>query len=148
MPVDVTTAITIARPLSQVAAFAADPSNVPAWYENIKHVEWKSEPKVVPGARIAFVAHFLGKRIAYTYEIVEFVENTRLVMRTSEGPFPMETVYSWQSVPGGTRMTLRNHGEPAGFSALVAPFLSIAMRRANRKDLAALKRHLESTPGS
>ena len=69
----------------------------------------------------------------------------RLVMRTAEGPFPMETTYTWWTDgEGGTRMELRSRGEPAGFSRLVAPFMATAMRRANRKDLAALKRILEA----
>jgi hypothetical protein len=65
-------------------------------------------------------------------------------MRTSEGSFPMETIYTWEARgTGAACMTLRNRGEPAGFSRLVSPFLVIAMRRANQKDLAALKRKLE-----
>lgn len=65
-------------------------------------------------------------------------------MRTAEGPFPMETTYTWAPAgDGATRMTLRNWGEPAGFSKLVAPFMAPAMRRANRKDLAALRSLLE-----
>lgn len=56
----------------------------------------------------------------------------------------METSYSWEDTSsGGTRMTLRNRGEPAGFSRVVAPMLAGAMRRANRKDLARLKQVLE-----
>ena len=66
-------------------------------------------------------------------------------MRTASGPFPMETTYVWQAVGAQrTRMTLRNRGNPSGFSKWVAPFRAIAMRRANRKDVAALKRVLES----
>src|SRR5215213_9053854 len=146
MPVDVLTEVVIARPRSQVAEFAADPDNAPAWYVNIKSAEWKSEPAVRAGARVAFVAQFLGKRLAYTYEIVEFAPHERLVMRTAEGPFPMETTYAWESVAGDhTRMTLRNRGDPKGFSRLLAPFMEMAMRRANSNDLARLKALLEQS---
>lgn len=144
MTVDILTETIVARAKSDVAAFSANPENAPVWYVNIKAVEWKSEPTVRVGARVAFVAHFLGKRMAYTYEIVDFVPEQRLVMRTAEGPFPMETTYTWETAEqGGTRMTLRNRGEPSGFSRLAAPFMSLAMRRANEKDLGRLKALLE-----
>jgi hypothetical protein len=142
--VDVLTEVFIALPRADVAAFAAKPDNAPLWYVNIKAVEWKSEPPLRVGSRVAFVAHFLGRRLAYTYEVTEFVAQERLVMRTAQGPFPMETAYRWESDhQGGTRMTLRNRGNPSGFSRLFAPFIAAAMRRANRKDLARLKTFLE-----
>jgi uncharacterized membrane protein len=142
--VDVLTEIVVARPRDEVAAFAANPDNAPAWYVNIKSVEWKSDPPLQVGSKVAFVAQFLGRRLAYTYEIVEVVAQERLVMRTAQGPFPMETSYAWQSTDDdGTRMQLRNRGRPSGFSRLFAPFMAGAMRRANRKDLARLKALLE-----
>ena len=147
MPVDVLTEIEIDRPRSAVAAFAGDPGNAPRWYVNIKSVEWKSAPPLAVGSRLAFVAHFLGRKLAYTYEIVDLVPDARLVMRTAEGPFPMETTYTWE--PAGeqrTRMTLRNRGEPRGFPRLLAPLMEAAMRRANRHDLARLKAVLEAMP--
>jgi hypothetical protein len=142
--VDVLTEVVIARPRVDVDAFAANPENAPAWYVNIKSAEWKSEPPLRIGSKVAFVAHFLGRRLAYTYEVTEFSPLERLVMRTAEGPFPMETAYAWESTEqGGTRMTLRNRGSPSGFSRLFAPFMAAAMRRANRKDLVRLKALLE-----
>lgn len=145
MPVDVTTETTIARPVAEVAAYAADPSNAPEWYANIDSVEWRTDPPVAVGSEVAFVARFLGRRLAYTYEIVELVPGECLVMRTAEGPFPMETTYTWAPAgDGATRMTLRNRGEPAGFSRVAAVFMAPAMRRAGRKDLAALRALLES----
>jgi len=140
----VRTEIEIARPRPEVAAYASDPGNAPVWYENIESVEWRTPPPVAQGSRVAFVARFLGRRLAYTYEIAELVPGERLIMRTSEGPFPMETTYTWADAPGGTRMTLRNRGEPAGFARVGAPMLARSMRRANRKDLEQLKRLLES----
>lgn len=145
MSVDVSSEIVIERPRNEVAEYSSNPDNVPTWYANIKTVEWKTPPPVQVGSQIAFVAHFLGRRMAYTYEVVELVRGERFVMRTAEGPFPMETRYIWETTAGsGTRMTLRNRGTPTGFSKFVAPFMARAVRRASRRDLAALKNLLET----
>ena len=144
MSVDVSSDIVIACPRGRVAAYAADPDHAPDWYVNIKRVAWKTPKPLTVGSRVAFVAEFLGRTLEYTYEIVEHVPGRRLVMSTVEGPFPMETTYVWEDAAGGgTRMTLRNRGEPAGFSRLFAPFMAIAMRRANRRDVRRLKSLLE-----
>jgi uncharacterized membrane protein len=144
MAVDISSEIVIRRPRDQVAAYSADPDNAPKWYVNIKSVEWKTPPPLRLGSQIAFVANFLGRRMAYVYEVAELQTGQKLVMRTASGPFPMETTYEWQSVDTmTTRMTLRNRGNPSGFSRLVALFMGFAMRRANREDLARLKSILE-----
>ena len=144
MTVDVLTETVIRRSPGEVASYAGNPDHVCEWYVNIRTVEWKTAPPVAVGSRVAFVAHFLGRRLAYTYEVVELVPGKRFVMRTAEGPFPMETTYTWETTPEGfTRMTLRNRGTPTGFSRWMAPFMARAMRRANQKDLARLKALLE-----
>jgi hypothetical protein len=143
MRVDVVNSIVINRPVVDVSRYAADPDNAPLWYENIKSVEWKTPRPVQVGSQIDFVAHFLGRRLAYTYDVVEFVPGRRLTMRTPGAPFPMETTYTWEEENGVTRMTLRNRGTPRGFSAWLAPLMSLMVGRANRKDLGLLKRRLE-----
>jgi uncharacterized membrane protein len=144
MPVDVLTEIVIDRPREQVAAYAADPSHAPRWYRNIESVAWQTPKPLRVGSRLEFVAQFLGRRLAYTYEVVEHVPGERLVMRTAQGPFPMETTYTWEPVDDTrTRMTLRNRGEPGGYSKLAAPIMAAVVRRANQKDLTNLKTLLE-----
>jgi Polyketide cyclase / dehydrase and lipid transport len=141
---DVECEVAIALPRAEVAAFAADPDNATAWYENIERVEWKSPGPLAVGTRLAFVARFLGRRLAYTYEVKEHVPGERFVMSTAEGPFPMETTYTWQDEPGGgTRMTLRNRGAPSGFSRIASPFMARAVKRASGRDLRRLKAILE-----
>jgi uncharacterized protein YndB with AHSA1/START domain len=145
MAVDVVTSTTIARPRAEVASYAMDPDNATSWYRNIKRVEWKSPKPLQVGSLVAFKAQFLGRTIAYTYEVKELVPNERFVMATSEGPFAMETTYTWSDTPdGGTEMTLRNRGEPSGFGKVTAPMMVRAMRRANDKDLAELRKILEA----
>ena len=143
MSVDVVTEIVIARPRAEVAAFACDPDNATRWYENIESVEWRTPPPLTVGTRLEFVARFLGRRLAYTYEVREHVAGERFVMSTAQGPFPMETTYTFEDAPGGSRMTLRNRGEPSGFAKVGAPLMERAMRRANRADLRRIKEVLE-----
>jgi uncharacterized membrane protein len=148
MSVDVQTEIEIERPRGEVAAYASNPDNATTWYQNIKSVEWKTPKPVAVGSRIAFVAQFLGRRLAYTYEVKEIVPGERFVMSTSEGPFPMETTYTWEDTANGaTKMRLRNRGQPTGFSKVAAPMMASAMRRANRNDLVRLKAILETSVG-
>ena len=143
-PVDVTTAIDIARPRQVVAGYAAEPDHAPDWYANIDRVTWQTEKPLRIGTRLAFDARFLGRTLSYTYEVTDLVPDELLVMATADGPFAMETSYTWADGPNGkTRMTLRNRGTPSGLAAITAPIMSMAIRRANRKDLAALRALLE-----
>jgi uncharacterized membrane protein len=143
--VDVSTEIVIDRPIERVADYSSNPDNAPKWYENIKAVEWKTRKPLKAGSRVVFVAEFLGRTLTYTYEVVEFVPGELLVMRSAEGPFPMETTYVWRATSDGrTHMTLRNRGFPTGFSRAAVPLVSLAMRWANRKDLRKLKALLEA----
>ncbi|MGZ4448014.1 SRPBCC family protein [Oryzihumus sp.] len=145
MSVDVTVETVVERPVAAVAAYAGDPTNAPEWYANIASVEWRTEPPVRVGSRMDFVASFLGRRIAYTYEVTELVPGERLEMRTAQGPFPMRTTYTWEPVGDArTRMTLRNDGEPRGFGRVAAPVMATAVRRATTADLRRLKRILEA----
>lgn len=144
--VDVLTEVVINQPIDVVAVFAGDPTNAPRWYRNIDSVTWLTEPPLRTGSQLTFVAHFLGRRLVYTYEVVDLVPGERLTMKTADGPFPMETSYAWTPVGRDrTRMTLRNRGEPSGFAGMGAPLIVPAMRKANHEDLQVLKRLLESS---
>src|SRR5215212_10501480 len=134
MGVDVEVETVIGRPRTVVAAYAADPANTPEWYANIRSVTLLTEPPVRVGSQMDFLATFLGRRIAYTYEVAELVPGQRLVMRASDGPMAMETTYTWTDEGHGTRMRLRNRGGPSGLATITAPIMAAAVRRATTKD--------------
>jgi hypothetical protein len=142
--VDVEVHTTIDRPRREVAAYCCDPGNVTAWNANIHTVQWDSACEIAAGALLRFTSGFLGRRLAYTYEVAELIPEERLVMRSERGTFLMETTYLWEDdEQGGTWMTLRSRGEPTAFAGLSAPILATAVRRATASDLAQLKAILE-----
>ena len=139
---DVTTSIE--RPRADVARFAMDANNDPAWIGGIQEVEVLTPPPLAVGTRIARVASFLGKRVRYTNEVVTLAPEALLVMRTVSGPFPMTLTYHFEDEGGGTRVRVRVESEATGFYALAAPALSRLVGRSVAKDLEALKALLES----
>ncbi|MFE1244173.1 SRPBCC family protein [Fictibacillus sp. NPDC058756] len=142
--VNVVTEIIINIPQEKVAQYAANPDHAPDWYVNIKSAEWQTEKTLQTGSKIAFIAEFLGRKLEYVYEIADYTPGQKLVMKTADGPFPMETTYTWESINGNqTQMTLRNKGVPSGFSKIFVPFMSLMMKKANKKDLIKIKEILE-----
>lgn len=143
--VDVQTEITINKPLHVVAEYSMNPDNAPEWYFNIKSAEWLTSKPITTGSLIAFKAEFLRKKLSYVYEITDLIPGRKMVMRTADGPFTMETTYTWEAIDNSTtKMTLRNRGAPTGFSKIFSPFMKMMMRKANRKDLAMLKNIVEA----
>jgi uncharacterized membrane protein len=143
--VDVLTTIVIDCPIGKVAAYASNPDHAPEWYANIDTAEWRTAKPLTLGSEVAFKANFLGRQLSYVYRIVEYIPNEKLVMSTADGPFPMETTYTWEKKSEqSTLMTLRNRGNPSGFSKFLAPFMAPAMKSANKKDLKKIKQILES----
>jgi hypothetical protein len=97
MTVDVVTEVTIAKPREVVSAFSATPDNAPKWYANIKSAEWRTEPPLRIGTKVAFVAQFLRRRLVYTYEVVEYVPGDRFVCE-----YPKDR-FRWKRHIRGTR---------------------------------------------
>ncbi len=144
MGVDVSVAIAIDRPPATVMAFASDPMNDPAWIGGIRSVEILSPGPVGAGTIVKRVASFLGRKIDYTTEITDLEPGVRLTMTSLAGPFPLAVTYGFEPATAGTRMTIRNTGDPKGLFRLTEPLLKAAIRRNVRRDLAALKSLLET----
>ena len=143
MSIDISAEIIIDRPKDDVASFVTNPGNDPAWIGGIVESEMLTDPPLGQGTKVRRVAKFLGRRMEYVPEVVEYVPSSRLVMRTDK-PFDMMIAYEFEEMGGGTRVRLQVQGEGSGFFRLADPLMGPAVRRNVSNDLKALKRLLES----
>ena len=84
-------------------------------------MSWRAPPPPEVGSKLDVEARFLGRRLAYTYEIVDL-----------------------EQVAGGALMKLRNRGAPSGFAKVAAPMVAKAMKSAMGEVLDRLARRLAS----
>jgi hypothetical protein len=148
MSVDVTVETRIDRGRDEVARFAMDPANDTRWILALDSARKLTDGAVGAGTRVERVAAFLGKRIEYVNEVVEYAPPGRLVMRSVKAPFPMTVTYEFDEVgEGATIARIRTTGETGGFYSVAGPLLAQAVKRGVRRDLDALKRIMEGEPG-
>ena len=144
MAVDVQAEVLIKRPRNDVASYAMDPNNDPVWISGIVEARALTKPPLSRGTRVERVAKFLGKRIEYVLEVVEYDPESLLVMKSIKGPFPMDVSYRFEEAADGTLARIQVQGEASGFYKIAGPVMSRAVKRSITNDLKSLKKLLES----
>lgn len=144
--VDVRTEIIINLPKEIVAEYVSDPGNAPSWCSQIKTVEWNYNIPLRAGAKIVFNERGMRRYQQYVCEVVEFIPNQKMVMKTRNSNMRMETVVAWQAVNENTTcMTVWSRGIPRALSRMITPFMALTIRNINRRNLKQLKRMLETS---
>lgn len=142
--VNIQTIIEINKPVDLVSTYTANPDNAPEWCEKIKSTSHLTPLPIEVGSKFELVRYSLRRKVKFIYEVIEFIPNNILILQTKQGPFPMETTYSWEKVSENrTKMILTNTANPKGLGRLFAPFLTNRISKENVKDLKKLRRILE-----
>ena len=142
--IDVNAEVLINVPREKVSAYATNPENDPVWVSGISQAKLLTEPPVGKGSQVDRVASFMGKRIEYVLEIVDWTPQALMTMRSVKGPFPMEVTYAFQDAPGATLARINVKGGPGGLLKLVGPLMAMGVNKNITKDLKTLKRLMES----
>ena len=146
MAIDVwSDSIDIARPVTEVTAFAFEPDNDPTWIGGISAARLETPRPVAIGSRVRRVASFRGRRIDYVLEVRELTP-VRMHMHAVESPFPMVVTYEFEPRGDRTVARIRVQGEPSGFYRLAGPLIGRQVRTSITNDLRTLKRIVETPP--
>jgi hypothetical protein len=80
----------------------------------------------------------LGKRFAYTYEVVGAQADAFVEMKVTQ-PFPMHVRYELEPIDASTtKVAIHARGDARGFFKLMSPIMNRMVRRNIRRDLEAL----------
>jgi uncharacterized protein YndB with AHSA1/START domain len=136
--------VVINRPMEEVFAYVVDPKNTAQWAGPVIEAEKTSEGPVGLGTTSKRVTQFLGRTMEATYEITEFEPNSYYTDKTTSGPVPIDGRISFDSVKGGTKVTIEGEIKAAGFFKLAEPLLSRMAERQIATDVQTLKDLLEA----
>ena len=135
-------ALEINRPIGEVFAYVADPTNLPGWNSLFEEVR-SSETPVRRGTTISTRARFLGRKIESTLEVVEHVPNKTFAQRTDK-PFPFTITKVFEAAGKGTRVKGVFEGEPGGFFKVGEPILARIAKKQFQVQLDTMKELLEA----
>lgn len=140
----VESSVDIKRPVEDVFAYVADPSNVAEWSSIYFEAKLEGSGPMRVGSRIKSASRFLGRRIDMTGEVTEYERNRKFSIRADSGPAHGSTVYRLEPTEQGTRLHFKMEGEAPGLFKLADPVLSGLVKRHYDADLASLKELLEA----
>jgi uncharacterized protein YndB with AHSA1/START domain len=137
----------IERPVSEVFAIAADPDKQLAWDTGgLRRVEKLTPGPLERGAR--YRGDFKGFGTV-EYEFVEYEPDLRFAHRARMPMGEMRHLFTFESVPEGTRMTQEGTLTPNLAGRVMWPLMMRRMLGKRFRDIATrLQQHLASGPSS
>ncbi|MFQ5857675.1 MAG: SRPBCC family protein [Anaerolineae bacterium] len=103
-----------------------------------------SLPKLGVGTTYRFVAQGLGRRVEQDCEITEYEPNRKWCFKITSGVFPGEGCTTFETVEGGTKVTMAGKADVGGFFKLAEPIVARFAHRQWEASLGNLKDILEA----
>ena len=136
---------TITSPVTRVFDFVADFEHAPQWQSGVGQSTVMTPGPIGKGTRFS-ETHKLGFRsVATVLEITDYQANRLVAFQaTSAGPLTCEGRFAFEPAADGTHIDLSARMTLTGVWRLLTPLLAGMIKRETRKELATLKRLIES----
>ncbi len=136
--------IVIDRPVEEVFAFKVNVENDLNWASDATEIKKTSEGPIGVGTTFHRVGVLLGRRSESEIEITEYDPYRKYTSKSKSGPFPFEAQWTFESVPGGTQVSLAGEAELDGLLKLAEPVIVNTARQQFQSDLEKLKKFMEA----
>jgi uncharacterized membrane protein len=140
--------LVINQPVEKVYAYLADVRNNPKWQVGIQETRIDPDGPTMVGTKVTDVRSFIGRKLEFTYEVVEMVPNTVLSLKSLSGPFPFRGTTTLQTRDGATLVSVTFEMEATGFFKLAEGLVASSLKKDVETSFAQLKDILESQADS
>ncbi|MEA4909579.1 MAG: hypothetical protein GYA17_09425 [Chloroflexi bacterium] len=138
------TSILIDRPMADVAAFLADPLNLPRWQSMVLDIQPTSAGPLGAGSTFATTSEVMGRRLEGRLQISHYDLPEQLGFSVTSGPMSVHIDLRLKPAGSGVKLGVHAQGEPGGALKLAGPMLERQVRSQMEANLARLKTVLES----
>lgn len=137
--------IFINRPQQEVFDFVTNLNNDPKWQSTIESVEQTSNGGIGTGSTWRYNVKFLGRNVNSEIEMTSYDPPTEASVKAIGGPVPFENTYKFESVDGGTQMSIIGKGDLGGFFKLAEGLVRKQLLKQMDADANTLKAVLEGS---
>ena len=134
----------IQRAVEDVYAYATTVDTMPDWRGDISEAEQLTDGPIGVGTLIRAGGKALGRPVGVVVEVTELEPGARFAYRPVSGPLRTHNVYTFESVAGGTLVTLTDDIELSGILGLFEPLMGRMVGRQYEANLGRLKAILEA----
>jgi uncharacterized protein YndB with AHSA1/START domain len=138
---------TVQRPRGDVFAYLSHAEHLPEYVTDFASVKQDSDGEPALGTQYSYRMN--RGQVEGTFDWTEFEPQSKLAWHgpaAKSGPGSMEPSGWWEltDADGGTRVKLVMTPEPGGLFKIIAPLMSMGMRKGNARALERLKQRLEA----
>ena len=143
--INVEASTTINRPIAEVFTFVANFENHPKWETNFQNVKLLTSTPNGVGTTYQCELKLPGQSATSKFEITEYEINKKIAfVGEAAGPAIPKGSFLFESVGGGTKLTLLPRPEFRGFFKLLEPLMAGYVRKQNEEHIINLKKLLET----
>ncbi|MBI1997386.1 MAG: SRPBCC family protein [Deltaproteobacteria bacterium] len=131
--------IVVPRSVDEVFSFLSNFEHDPHWQTGILEAKQTPEGVTLVGTTIRQVRKFLGRRLDYTGEVIDYEENKKIWVKSISGPYPFEGGYALEPVDGGTKVTFLLSVQPRGIIRFTQSMVARELKKQMEMDSSRLR---------
>ena len=131
--------VIISRTVEEVFSFLSNFEHYPRWQSGILETQQMPQGTTFVGTTVKQVRWFLGRRLDYLGEVIEYQENKKIWVKSVSGPYPFEGGYALESVDGGTKVTFFLRVQPRGVLMFTQSLVARELKKQMEMDSSRLQ---------